>query len=131
MFAVEMHGVEINVKLYWMKNENEDENEGKVILTLTKLWFLLMQFLIDQNLDLSELILDLLERAFQIFGAELDDDKITGETINLPVKSYQDTIPSLLQIAESIVFGVDDSQSDSISQIRHKILDRLISIYLM
>lgn len=86
---------------------------------------------IDQNVDLSELILDLLERAFQIFGAELDDEKITGETISLPANTNQDMIPSLLQIAESIVFGVDGSQNDSVSQIRHKVLDRLLSIYLM
>lgn len=93
--------------------------------------FICLKFLvIDQNAELSELILDLLERAFKAHNAELDEEKISGETMHLDYKR-NDMIPALLNIAESLVMDRDRPIIESLLQTRHKILDRLLTIYTM
>lgn len=49
----------------------------------------------------------------------------------MPASNGPDMIPSLLQIVEATVLGIKNPHEESMSQIRHKILDRLIALYLM
>jgi hypothetical protein len=68
------------------------------------------------------MILELLERAFMAHDAVLDEDKISGETIQIEVESDADMIPSVLQIAEGIImksYGRISDTEESKSQIRH------------
>ena len=70
----------------------------------------------------------MLEKAFRVKEAELDDSKISGKTKTLKCRRNE-MIPSLLNIAEEYV--LERPIKESIKQTKHKILDRLLAIHLL
>ena len=83
------------------------------------------------NFNLSVEMQDFVERAFWAHCESLKEDKIEGSVHYLEVENEVDMIPAVLQIAENIVLYQKVTKPETAKQIRHKITDRLISLYLL
>lgn len=87
---------------------------------------------LDQlNSDVSQDVHDFLERAQSTHGVTYDESKVDGTTHTIDVDSENNMIPAVVQIAENIVCSQDAAQTETVNKVRHKILDRIISLYLL
>ena len=83
------------------------------------------------NYQISHEMQDFLERALLTHGVCLDEDKIEGTMHWLDVSNENDMIPAIIQLAENTILYHDTVKHETVTQVRHKVLDRLISLYLL
>lgn len=73
--------------------------------------------------EMSELILNLLHRAYETHRENFDEEEVTGS--NHTVKN----ISEILQVAEGYILDLSEEANDiSDTQLRHKIVDRIVAI---
>lgn len=86
----------------------------------------------DYNTDISSDVLDFLDRAYIANAAEFKPNKVEGCEEIINVKEETDMIPAVLQLAEGVVIDHESYvPSGDILDVRHKIVDRLASLYLL
>lgn len=73
----------------------------------------------------------IIEKAFEIEKINPDPNSIEGDVQIIEVEQDTDMIPSILQIAESIMLHDRQIQDESVLELRHKILDRIIAFYTL
>jgi hypothetical protein len=72
---------------------------------------------------MSDLILNLLQRAYRSHEKMFDESEITGS--NHTVKN----IAEILQVAEGYILDLSEEANDvSDTQLRHKIVDRIVGV---
>ena len=84
----------------------------------------------ELNSDISYDVQVFLERAHLANAAEFDIDKLGGEEQLVKVGSEIDMITAVMQLAEAIVVDPDNYCPGQIEQMRHKIVDRIVSLHL-
>eukprot|EP00343_Euplotes_focardii_P003091 CAMPEP_0205810400 /NCGR_PEP_ID=MMETSP0205-20121125/14579_1 /ASSEMBLY_ACC=CAM_ASM_000278 /TAXON_ID=36767 /ORGANISM="Euplotes focardii, Strain TN1" /LENGTH=196 /DNA_ID=CAMNT_0053088491 /DNA_START=270 /DNA_END=857 /DNA_ORIENTATION=- len=100
IFAVKLNDENPEVKLYFLEDKIEPEDE-------------------EHMSELSELILDLLTRSYEAVDLEFNEETVNGDSA--PVKSIAD----MLQVVENLVCeNVEASIRPPETEIRHKIVDR-------
>lgn len=84
------------------------------------------------NADISSDVHDFLERAYIANAAEFKPNRLRGCEEIINVKEEVDMIPAVLQLAESVIINHKSYvPSGEILDVRHKIVDRLASLYLL
>ncbi|CAI2379750.1 unnamed protein product [Moneuplotes crassus] len=105
IFVVIVEDENPQVKLYFEEDKISEEDD-------------------ERMMEYSQIIIDLLERAYLTVGMNFDDRNIEGKSI--PIKS----IPEMVQQVEDLILvAPDESHKLSEDSIRHKIVDRLLSVY--
>lgn len=84
----------------------------------------------ELNSDISYDVQVFLERAHLANAAEFDIDKLGGEEQLVKVGSEIDMITAVLQLTEAIVVDPENYCPGQIEQMRHKIVDRIVSLHL-
>ena len=79
--------------------------------------------------DISDFVHIILEKSLSFHDMILDENKIEGDTVILEVSEEKDMIPTILQIWEGIVLSESQLAEESIEEMRHKIVDRLVAFY--
>jgi argonaute-like protein implicated in RNA metabolism and viral defense len=82
------------------------------------------------NSDISYDVQIFLERAYFANAAEFDIDKLGGEEQLVKVSNEIDMITAVMQLTEAIVVDPDNYSPGQIEQMRHKIVDRIVSLHL-
>lgn len=86
----------------------------------------------DINKSISDDAQNFLERAHLATATEYKPENLKGYLQDLCVTDEKDMIPAILQLSEAIVVRQDKyDQVEQNQEIRHKIVDRLASLYLL
>ena len=62
---------------------------------------------------------------------ELDDNKLDGDIVTLKSVTETQMIPTILQLSESVVVNDSNFVNESVDEVRHKIIDRLVAFYMI
>lgn len=66
-----------------------------------------------------------------MYHMELDDNKLDGDIVTLKSVTETQMIPTILQLSESVVVNDSNFVNESVDEVRHKIIDRLVAFYMI